>query len=930
MTLWICMGWAIAGTVGWESVLEKSVPSVVVIRMYGARSFDTEGSSSSVATGFIVDAERGLILTNRHVVMPGPVVAEAHFQDNEEVALEAVYRDPVHDFGVFRFDPSEVEFMAVKALPLRPEHARVGAEIRLVGNDAGEKISILSGTLARLDRAAPRYGQNRYNDFNTFYIQAASGSSGGSSGSPVIDAHGHVVALNAGSRKSAASSFFLPLDRVVRALDYIRKGEVVPRGTLQATFQHRTYDEVERLGLQSTTQAAVRRAQPNATGMLVIRDTLPGGPAHGKLAPGDVLTAVDGVLVTDFIALERTIDDKVGEEISVTVERGGIVQALTLTVGDLHAITPSEYLEVGGAVLNPLSYQLARQHQIPVTGVAVAALGYVFGQSTVSRHAVITDVNGVAVPDLDAMEQQLARIGDGQSFSVGSFAIQDPKNRRVSNLYMDRKWFPSQRCKRDERGGQWTCAESPLMPDEAVAPGGYTQPLFSADKIAKKVAPSLVMVRFDIPYKTDGVYGQHFRGVGVVVDAKRGLVLCDRDTIPVNLGDVHLNFGGAVDVPGEVVALHPTHNLALIRYKPSSLRGSPFESAKLSERDLERGDAVTFVGLRSNGQLVSRKTEVLSVEPYTFPKGRVPFFRQMNLEVVRVQDSSNTLGGVLVDSKGRVNAMWASYPNLANKKSNGWFLGMQTPILQDMLASFGEGRDGEWGSLEVEWRPISLAEARRYGLPESWSQRLEAVDPERREVLMALAVTAESPAKSLLAEGDMLVAIDGLPVTRLADVRAASQAASVHLEIVRAGQTMQIEVPTVALGSAGQERVVLWAGALLQAPYRELSQQMGQPEDGVYVSVYWYGSPAGRYKLSPMRRIVAVDGVATPDLDAFLAAVAGKEDRSHVRLSLVDMEGRERVKTLKLDLQYWPTQEVIRTESGWVRRPVGAQTLETR
>jgi S1-C subfamily serine protease len=51
------------------------------------------------ATGFIVDAARGIILTNRHVVSPAPIVAQAVLTNYEEVDLKPVYRDPVHDFG---------------------------------------------------------------------------------------------------------------------------------------------------------------------------------------------------------------------------------------------------------------------------------------------------------------------------------------------------------------------------------------------------------------------------------------------------------------------------------------------------------------------------------------------------------------------------------------------------------------------------------------------------------------------------------------------------------------------------------------------------------------------------------------------------------------------------------------------------------------
>jgi S1-C subfamily serine protease len=74
-----------AEDVAWDKTLGRIADGVVTIEIDQTRAFDTEWNMSSQATGFVVDAENGLILTNRHVVTPGPVVATAVFQNREEV-----------------------------------------------------------------------------------------------------------------------------------------------------------------------------------------------------------------------------------------------------------------------------------------------------------------------------------------------------------------------------------------------------------------------------------------------------------------------------------------------------------------------------------------------------------------------------------------------------------------------------------------------------------------------------------------------------------------------------------------------------------------------------------------------------------------------------------------------------------------------------
>ncbi|CAG8644555.1 17808_t:CDS:2 [Rhizophagus irregularis] len=494
-------------TKSWEPILEKSINAIVSIKANRVRSFDTERAADYSATGFIVDKERGIILSNRHVVSPAPIVAQAIFRNYEEVELQPIYRDPVHDFGFFKFDPSKIKFMDLVQIPLCPEKAKVGIEIRVAGNDNCETLSILSGTLARLDRRAPLYGAGNYNDFNTFYLQAASGTSGGSSGSPVLDIEGNAVALNAGGTKEASSSFYLPLNRVKRALKYIQEGKEVPRGTLQTEFEYKPYDELRHLGLKSSIEQEIRKKFPDETGLLVVRIVLPKGPADGLLIPGDIIIRANKNMIANFTQLFSIIDDSVGEDIELTICRGKEQLDVKLKIQDLHSITPNRFVEIGGGIVNELSYQLAYSYSWSVGGPYIAEGGYMFTCASAWRMSIITSVNNIPTPSLNEFIEAMKTLPDGARVPIKFYHITNINNEKTSIMHVDRHWHKFKIAVRNDTTGLWNYEEMPPSPSiHSYKPEtAQIQDLDESLQPAGKIWPSLVTVTFNLPYNVNGL-----------------------------------------------------------------------------------------------------------------------------------------------------------------------------------------------------------------------------------------------------------------------------------------------------------------------------------------------------------------------------------------------------------------------------------------
>ncbi|KAK8694381.1 hypothetical protein V6N13_071935 [Hibiscus sabdariffa] len=968
----------------WRKALQKVVPAVVVLRTTACRAFDTESAGASSATGFVVDKRRGIILTNRHVVKPGPVVAEAMFLNREEITVHPLYRDPVHDFGFFRYDPDAIQFLDYEEIPLAPEAACVGLEIRVIGNDSGEKVSILAGTLARLDRDAPQYAKDGYNDFNTFYIQAASGTKGGSSGSPVIDWQGRAVALNAGGRTTSASAFFLPLERVVRALKFIQKGGEsymskweavsIPRGTLQVTFLHKGFDEIRRLGLQSETEQMARHASAQSeTGMLVVDSVVPGGPAHNHLEPGDVLVRVNGEVITQFLKLETLLDDSVEQNIELEIERGSTPLSMRLMVQDLHSITPAHFLEVSGAVIHPLSYQQARNFRFQCGLVYVSEPGYMLSRAAVPRHAIIEKLAGEEISKLEDLISVLSKVPQGSRVPLEYISYTDRHRKKFVLVTIDRHecycaHHLNGTCTGSLNETSQDMLEDTITQENAVlrdCKGATAAAAVANASIAERVIePTLVMFEVHVPPSCmlDGVHSQHFSGTGVIIyhSHSMGLIAVGKNTVAVSACDVILSFAAyPIEIPGEVVFLHPVHNYALVAYDPSALGPvgvSAVHAAELlPDPALRRGDSVYLVGLNRSLQATSRKSVVTNpCATLKIGSADCPRYRATNMEVIELDtDFGSAFSGVLTDEHGRVQAIWASFSTQLkhgchSSEDHHFVRGIPVYAISQVLDSIISGGNGPHllingvkrsmplvRILEVELFPTLLSKARSFGLSDDWIQALVKKDPVRRQVLRVKGCLAGSKAENLLAQGDMVLGVNKEPVTCFRDIENVCHAldngengGELNMTIFRQGREIDLVVGTDVRDGNGTTRVINWCGCIVQDPHPAVRALGFLPEEGhgVYVARWSRGSPVHRYGLYALQWIVEVNGKPTPDLDAFVNVTKELEHGEFVRVRTIHLNSKPRVLTLKQDLHYWPTWELrFDPETAlWHRRTIKA------
>ena len=205
-------------------------------------------------------------------------------------------------------------------------------------------------------------------------------------------------------------------------------------------FSFRPFDEVRRLGLQEKTEECVRKSLPEEIGMLVVETVVPDGPAFEFLEEGDILISINGQLITHFVPLESILDSIVDQTISVQIERGGDAMDFSILVQDLHSITPDRYVEIGGAKFNNVSYQLARQFCVPVSGVYLSQASGMMKLESVDQGWIVDSIDAKEIKNLDDLIKVMKEIHDRERVPVSYYSIADVHVKTMGVICMERHW----------------------------------------------------------------------------------------------------------------------------------------------------------------------------------------------------------------------------------------------------------------------------------------------------------------------------------------------------------------------------------------------------------------------------------------------------------------------------------------------------------
>lgn len=259
----------------------------------------------AAGSGVIVDAAKGFVLTNNHVVAKATQI-EVTTKDNRRFAAELVGRDPETDIALLKIKADRLT-----AVPLGDSDSlEVGDFVLAIGNPFGLGQTVTSGIVSALGRTG--LGIEDYEDFIL-----TDTSNPGNSGGALVTLDGRLVGINTAILSPKGGNvgigFAVPINMVRRVMEQIVDHREVRRGRIGIAAQDLTPDLAEALGSRRGEGAVIGSVEPNSPA------------ARAGLAKGDIVTAVDGVPVKSAAQRRNAIGlTPVGREISLSYERKGV------------------------------------------------------------------------------------------------------------------------------------------------------------------------------------------------------------------------------------------------------------------------------------------------------------------------------------------------------------------------------------------------------------------------------------------------------------------------------------------------------------------------------------------------------------------------------------------------------------------------------
>lgn len=359
-----------------------------------------------------------------------------------------------------------------------------------------------------------------------------------------------------------------------------------------------------------------------------------------------------------------------------------------------------------------------------------------------------------------------------------------------------------------------------------------------------------------MPLKLDGFPQAKKTGFGLVIDAEKGLVIVSRAIVPYDLCDISVTVADSLIVNAKVIFLHPLQNYAIIQYD-SSLVQAPVKSARLSTEMIRQGEDTIFVGFNQNLRIVVAKTAVTDITTVSIPaNASAPRYRAINLDAITVDTglSGQCTNGVLIGEDGVVRALWMNY--LGERTPSGhkdieYHLGFATPSLLPVTSKITQQNTiPKLRILNMESYVVQMSQARIMGVSEEWIQKVAEANPSRHQLFMIRKVDCPPPSftskTDALQDGDLILTLDGQLITRVSELDVMYDREVLDALIVRNGQEMRVQVPTVPTEDLETNHAVVFCGAVLQKPHHAVRQQISKIYSEVYVSarvsLYYYYS----------------------------------------------------------------------------------------